>query len=57
MEFNEAIMVPVIVIGVILVLGLAFWARYKTVSSDEAMIVTGTYLGSKNVSADETGAR
>ncbi|MFL1674931.1 flotillin family protein [Paenibacillus dendritiformis] len=57
MEFNEAIMVPVIVIGVILVLGLAFWARYKTVSPDEAMIVTGTYLGSKNVSADETGRK
>ncbi|WCF11087.1 flotillin family protein [Paenibacillus thiaminolyticus] len=50
-------MVPVIVIGVILVLGLAFWARYKTVSPDEAMIVTGTYLGSKNVSADETGRK
>lgn len=57
MDFNEAIMVPVIVIGVILVLGLAFWARYKTVSPDEAMIVTGTYLGSKNVSADETGRK
>lgn len=57
MEFNEAFMVPVIVIGVILVLGLAFWARYKTVSPDEAMIVTGTYLGSKNVSADETGRK
>ncbi|MEC0066633.1 flotillin family protein [Paenibacillus thiaminolyticus] len=57
MEFNEAIMVPVIVIGVILVLGLAFWARYKTVSPDEAMIVTGTYLGTKNVSADETGRK
>lgn len=57
MEFNEAIMVPLIVIGVILVLGLAFWARYKTVSPDEAMIVTGTYLGSKNVSADETGRK
>ncbi|RJG20652.1 flotillin family protein [Paenibacillus thiaminolyticus] len=57
MEFNEAIMVPAIVIGVILVLGLAFWARYKTVSPDEAMIVTGTYLGSKNVSADETGRK
>lgn len=57
MEFTEAIMVPVIVIGVILVLGLAFWARYKTVSPDEAMIVTGTYLGSKNVNADETGRK
>lgn len=57
MEFNEAIMVPVIVIGVILVLGLAFWARYKTVSPDEAMIVTGTYLGSKMSAPMKRGAR
>ncbi|MBN6188792.1 flotillin family protein [Aneurinibacillus sp. BA2021] len=49
------LMVPVIVVVVLLVLGLAFWARYKTVGPDEAMIVTGSFLGSKNVIADDSG--
>lgn len=49
--------IPLIVVGVIVILGLAFWARYKTVSPDEAMIVTGTYLGSKNVSTDDSGRK
>ncbi|WP_172422965.1 flotillin family protein [Paenibacillus larvae] len=43
--------------GVILILGIAFWARYKTVSPDEAMIVTGSFLGTKNVSEDESGRK
>ncbi|MEI7025301.1 flotillin family protein [Paenibacillus sp. y28] len=55
MNFSDAMLVPVIVIGVIVILGLAFWARYKTVSPDEAMIVTGSFLGSRNVLSDETG--
>lgn len=49
------LLVPIIVIGVFVVLGLAFWARYKTVSPDEAMLVTGSFLGSKNVLTDESG--
>lgn len=53
----EALIIPIIVVAVFVVLGLAFWARYKTVSPDEAMIVTGTFLGSKNVLVDETGRR
>ena len=53
----EFLIVPSIVVGVIVVLGLAFWARYKTVSPDEAMIVTGSFLGSKNISEDESGRR
>ncbi|GAB6929441.1 flotillin family protein [Paenibacillus sp. JCM 10914] len=53
----EYLVVPSIVVAVIVVLGLAFWARYKTVSPDEAMIVTGSFLGSKNLSEDETGRR
>ncbi len=44
---QEAFVIPAIVIGVIVVLGLAFWARFKTVSPDEAMVVTGSFLGSK----------
>ncbi|MFD2613851.1 flotillin family protein [Paenibacillus gansuensis] len=49
---SSALFIPAIVIGVIIVLGLAFWARYKTVGPEEAMIVTGSFLGSKNVSSD-----
>ncbi|PWW04721.1 flotillin [Paenibacillus cellulosilyticus] len=53
----EYLVIPVIVVGVIIVLGLAFWARYKTVGPDEAMIVTGSFLGSSNVSTDESGRK
>mgnify|MGYP000843910702 FL=1 len=49
--------IPLIVIVVIIILGLAFWARYKTVGPDEAMIVTGSYLGSKNVLSDDPGRK
>ena len=41
--------IPLIVMVVIIILIMAFWARYKTVSPDEAMIVTGSFLGHKNV--------
>ncbi|TNJ67522.1 flotillin family protein [Paenibacillus hemerocallicola] len=57
MNFSEALVIPAIVIGVIVVLGLAFWARYKTVSPDQAMIVTGSFLGNKNALVDESGRR
>jgi len=49
--------IPAIVVGVLIVLGLAFWARYKTVSPDEAMLVTGSFLGSRNASTDESGRK
>ncbi|RAV10455.1 flotillin family protein [Paenibacillus contaminans] len=49
----EQYVIPAIVVGVIVILGLAFWARYKTVGPEEAMIVTGTFLGGKNVTHDE----
>lgn len=51
------ILIPLIVVAVIVVLALTFWARYKTVGPDEAMIVTGSFLGSKNVLDDESGGR
>lgn len=53
----DYIIIPVIVIGVFVVLGLAFWARYKTVSPDEAMLVTGSFLGTRNASTDESGRK
>lgn len=54
---NEMIVVPVIVIVVLIVLGITFWARYKTVSTDEAMVVTGSFLGSRNISDDGAGRK
>ncbi|MFZ5597384.1 MAG: SPFH domain-containing protein [Bacillota bacterium] len=55
--FSAAFIVPVIVIAVIIVLGLAFSVRYKTVGPDEAMIVTGSFLGNKNVLTDDSGRK
>ncbi|MBB3113449.1 flotillin [Paenibacillus phyllosphaerae] len=53
MNIPDYMVIPAIVVGVLVVLGLAFWARYKTVGPDEAMIVTGSFLGSSNVITDE----
>ncbi|GBF76240.1 flotillin [Paenibacillus sp. 598K] len=53
----EFLIIPSIVVGVIVVLGLAFWARFKTVSPDEAMVVTGSFLGSRHTLTDESGRR
>ena len=48
-----------IAIGVVLFLIIAIAAvyitKYKTAGPDEALIVTGSYLGSKNVHTDESG--
>ena len=52
---SEVVLIPALVVGVILILVMAFAARYKTVSPDYAMIVTGASLGNKNVVADQSG--
>lgn len=57
MENTFAMTITFIVVGVIVVLGLAFWARYKTVSPDEAMLVTGSFLGTRNTMVDESGRK
>ena len=48
-----------IIIGIVAILLIAlvsiFIAKYKTAGPDEALIVTGSYLGSKNVHVDESG--
>lgn len=51
------LLIPFIVLAVILVLGLAFWARYNTVGPDEAMIVTGSFLMGSDVLTDESQRR
>ncbi len=43
-----------VVVAVILILAIAFATRYKTVGADDAMIVTGSFLGAKNVFSDES---
>ncbi|CAM2846678.1 flotillin family protein [Paenibacillus sediminis] len=53
----DFLVIPAIVVGVLIVLGLAFWARYRTVGPDEAMIVTGTFLGNKHISDDQSGRK
>ncbi len=54
---NEAVLIAAVVIVVLVVLGITFWARYKTVSTDEAMVVTGSFLGGKNISDDGAGRK
>lgn len=54
---TTAYIVPIAIISVIVILGLAFWARYKTVGPDEAMIVTGSFLGTRNAITDESGRK
>ncbi|GFN29938.1 flotillin family protein [Paenibacillus xylaniclasticus] len=53
----DYLIIPAIVVGVLIILGLAFWARYKTVSPDEAMLVTGSFLGGRNTIVDESGRK
>lgn len=54
---DEMFTIPIVIVAVIVLLGIAFWARYKTVSSDQAMVVTGTMLGSSHTYSDESGRK
>lgn len=51
----------IIVIGIVFFLLIAliavFITKYRTAGPDEALIVTGSYLGNKNVHIDEGGNR
>ena len=42
---------------IILAIVGVYITKYKTVGPDEALIVTGSYLGSKNVHTDDSGFR
>lgn len=55
----ELSLIGLVGIGAILlfILFIGFWLRYRTVGADEAMIITGSYLGRKNVLTDETGRK
>ncbi|WP_332651444.1 flotillin family protein [Lysinibacillus sp. 54212] len=52
------VLIPIgIVVFIILAMIAVYVAKYRTAGPDEALIVTGSYLGSKNVHTDESGNR
>ncbi|AOV06598.1 flotillin family protein [Sporosarcina ureilytica] len=46
-----------IVVFILLAVILVYITKYRTVGPDEALIVTGSYLGTKNVHTDDSGNR
>jgi flotillin len=54
---GPALLALALVLGVFVLLAMIVAARYKTVSPDEAMLITGSALGSKYVLTDESGRR
>src|SRR3954454_9822945 len=55
MDFNIIwIIIGIVAIILIALIGV-FVTKYRTAGPDEALIVTGSYLGSKNVHIDESG--
>ncbi len=54
MEFNIILIVVGIVVFLLLALIGVFITKYKTAGPDEALIVNGSFLGSKNVHLDES---
>src|SRR6478735_9393584 len=56
--FSTPILVVVgIVVFLLIALIAVFITKYRTAGPDEALIVTGSYLGNKNVHIDESGNR
>ena len=53
--FNLIWIVVAIVAFLLIALIAVFITKYRTAGPDEALIITGSYLGSKNVHTDESG--
>lgn len=53
--FDLIWIVVAIVAFLLIALIAVFVTKYRTAGPDEALIVTGSYLGSKNVHIDESG--
>ena len=53
---GDFIIVIGVVVAVIFAFAILFAVRYKTVGADDAMIVTGSFLGSKNVHKVDGGS-
>jgi flotillin len=57
MEIGMGLIAAGIAAFVVLAIIGVYITKYKTVGPDEALIVTGSYLGSKNVHTDDSGNR
>ncbi|WP_462411067.1 flotillin family protein [Neobacillus sp. Marseille-QA0830] len=57
MEFSFVWVVIGVVVLILIALIGVFVTKYRTAGPDEALIVTGSYLGNKNVHVDESGNR
>jgi flotillin len=55
--FGVGATVAIVVVVTVLVIVMLIASRYKTVSPDEAMIITGAALGGKNVLTDESARK
>jgi flotillin len=54
---DPTLLALIITISALVLLVMILASRYKTVSPDEAMIITGAAMGGKNVLTDESGRR
>ena len=54
---DPSLLALIITISAIVLLVMVLASRYKTVAPDEAMIITGSAMGGKNVLTDESGRR
>ncbi|MGE6489481.1 SPFH domain-containing protein [Paenisporosarcina sp. NPDC076898] len=54
MDMNMLVVVGIVAFVLVAIIGV-YVTKYKTVGPDEALIVTGSYLGSKTVHTDESG--
>ncbi len=52
---GAGLVVGAIALVILIVLLTVFIVKYRTVGPDEALIITGSYLGTKNVHVDESG--
>lgn len=56
MDMSMLVVVGIVAFVLVAIIGV-YVTKYKTVGPDEALIVTGSYLGSKTVHTDESGNR
>ncbi|OJG67351.1 flotillin [Enterococcus moraviensis] len=56
MKMELGILGPIVlVVFILLMMLIVFISKYQTAKPDEALIISGSYLGNKNVHADERG--
>ena len=54
---NPVLIVSIVAVALIIALIVLFITKYRTVGPEEALIVSGSYLGGRNVNTDESGNR